>query len=218
MGNEMSYKLLEKLCEHCGVAFAPKYRVTGSYWIARRFCSPSCRVSGTKGERRSTFGKEKRTLDERFWSKVAKGPVDKCWLWMGASNGGYGYLGKTRGQQSILAHRLSYELHYGTLSNDLCVCHRCDNPACVNPLHLFAGTKADNNRDKEDKGRGNHVTGTGHPSAKLSVEGVATIKKLYVNGMTQTAIANMFNVSQNTVSRVVRNKTWRTATVGVKSD
>ncbi len=91
---------------------------------------------------------------ERFWCKVKKS--DSCWIWQGAkikSDAGYGVirvLGKNK-----LAHRLSYEINVGAIVGNLWVLHKCDTPSCVNPNHLFLGTRSDNIRDMYSKGRGN---------------------------------------------------------------
>jgi hypothetical protein len=100
-------------------------------------------------------------LEQRFWAKVAKGGPEECWLWLATKNNhGYGMIwaGKPDGNKT-LAHRVSYELHFGpiptdtTLYHGITVLHRCDTPACVNPAHLFLGTQTINVADKVQKGR-----------------------------------------------------------------
>lgn len=91
---------------------------------------------------------------ERFWLKVAQ--AEGCWLWLGAKGRrGYGYLhrgGKTD-RHPIRAHRASWEIHFGAIPAGLWVLHKCDNPPCVNPNHLFLGTRKDNMDDCASKGR-----------------------------------------------------------------
>lgn len=96
------------------------------------------------------------TLEERFWAKVQKG--EGCWEWQAAKTNGYGRI-NVEGR-AIPAHRLAYELTNGPIPQGLFVLHSCDNPGCVNPEHLRAGTALDNMLDRSARGR---PTGGGRP-------------------------------------------------------
>lgn len=101
----------------------------------------------------------KGTPEQRFWARVKK--TSTCWLWTGAKiPDGYGSIW-VEGKPTA-AHRISWEIHHGKIPNGMCVLHDCpggDNPACVNPKHLFLGTKQDNAIDREKKGRGVDTSG-----------------------------------------------------------
>lgn len=95
-----------------------------------------------------------RTAADRFWPKVQK--TGNCWEWQGSRNAkGYGQF-ITSYRRATAAHRWSYEARYGPIPSDMVVCHRCDNPPCVRPDHLFLGTDMDNALDREHKGRGKY--------------------------------------------------------------
>lgn len=95
-----------------------------------------------------------RNIDERFDAKVSKGDGDGCWEWTAALDGrGYGKF-KVRSYTLVQSHRFAYEREFGPIANGQRICHRCDNPLCVRPSHLFAGTAADNTQDMLAKGRG----------------------------------------------------------------
>ncbi len=98
---------------------------------------------------------------ERFFQKVSK--TDNCWLWLAnKDNDGYGRI-KIKGK-TLLAHRVSWNIHFGQIPEEMNVLHRCDNPPCVNPLHLFLGTVLDNVRDRDSKGRNGYSRRTHCPS------------------------------------------------------
>lgn len=108
------------------------------------------------------------TDEERFWSNVDKS--GGCWVWT-AARGGFGYglirLGSERSgtRRMQVTHRFSYELAFGAIPPGLVVCHRCDNPPCVNPAHMFLGTQADNMQDRVSKGHLSHMNGNTNKTA-----------------------------------------------------
>ena len=96
----------------------------------------------------------RKPIEDRFWEKVSK--EDGCWNWVGSTQGfGYGYLhtGDKTNRKPVSAHRYSWALHNGPIPDGLWVLHKCDNPSCVNPDHLFLGDRTDNMRDCAAKGR-----------------------------------------------------------------
>ena len=146
-----------------------------------------------------------RTTLERFEDKFIKSIG--CWEWR-ASKGNKGYGQFLINGQIRQAHRVSYQLYVGEIPEGLYVCHRCDNPGCVNPSHLFLGTQTDNMRDCENKGRGVHPSGEQHYFAKLTEKQVAEIRARRNDGTTQTDLANEYGVSQPTISHIFCGDTW----------
>lgn len=149
-----------------------------------------------------------KTVKARFDERWIPEPNTGCWLWTGHSHKrGYGWL--TVQRKSKLAHRVAWELFRGPIGTDLHVCHRCDTPACVNPGHLFLGTRSDNQRDCENKGRRRHLYGENHRRAKLTDELVRYARMYAAAGGDVKALAKRLGVSQAALQVAVVRKTWR---------
>lgn len=145
------------------------------------------------------------SLAERFWAKVEKGADDECWLWAAfKERDGYGFL--QLGRRALRANRVSWMIHFGAIPEGQVVCHRCGNPSCVNPAHLFLGTNAENTADSTAKGR--RAKGERQGSAKLCTSAIVAIRHLYQRGVLQVDIAREFGIHQTAVSGIVRRKAW----------
>ena len=152
-----------------------------------------------------------RSVPDRFWAKVLRGPG--CWEWTGnRSYQNYGRLLIVGTMRKAFAHRVSWEIHHGPIPDGMFVCHRCDNPPCVRPDHLFLGTHQDNMDDRTAKGR--HVAvsmpGETNPSAKLSLEQVREIRRTATRRRgEQMAMARAYGVSGVLIGKVIRQEIWR---------
>ena len=151
----------------------------------------------------------------RFWAKVKRGADDECWEWTAARNrNGYGAFSLNGKMQR--AHRIAFACANGDKIDDgYFICHACDNPPCVNPAHLRAGTPADNVADMHAKGRGRakiasspRIVRERHWRAKLDVERVRAIRTARANGESYKFIAFRFGVSKSTIIDIIQRKTW----------
>lgn len=141
----------------------------------------------------------------RFWTKVDFS--GDCWNWTGARNPrGYGTF--SFGRRTVNSHRMSVMLTTGVEPVGLSVCHRCDNPKCVKPAHLFCDTQAVNMRDKFAKGRDNTPVGERSSFAKLTPFQVEEIFKLRAKGLKHSEIAARFGICTDTVSKILRGVRW----------
>lgn len=143
-----------------------------------------------------------------FWGRVQKS--DGCWEWQGRrDHGGYGRfdVGPRGANKPLLAHRISWEMANGPIADGLHVCHKCDNPPCVNPAHLFLGTNADNVADAVRKRR--HTFGETKHFAKLTEADVLSIRARRASGEELQHIANDHGVTASTVSNIALRKSWR---------
>lgn len=148
----------------------------------------------------------------RFWSKVKIGNPDECWEWQGSLDmKGYGHFQiqtpNPLGRESPRSHRVSYYIKNGDIPIGMLVCHKCDNPACVNPSHLFLGTADDNNKDRARKGRS--AKGSQIHTSLLSEDKVFEIMKYKDSGKSQRQIAKIFGVSHVAIGNIFRGATWR---------
>lgn len=149
-------------------------------------------------------------LAQRFWPKVAKGDPAECWIWNGARvRKGYGKIKAVAPDKATLsAHRVAYEFAVGPIPSGMMVCHRCDNPPCVNPDHLFVGTATDNRADQQRKGRFNPGDrfGAKGSNARLTEDQVREIRRSPQLG--HEVFSARFGVTPNTIRNVIRGKSW----------
>lgn len=162
----------------------------------KRFCSHQCGVDS----RRLSVSEYTR----RYWwlvdTTTGQGPNGDCWGWTGGVNGdGYPVLGYPY-NRALMAHRFSYVLAYGELPSGLQVLHRCDNPSCSKPEHLFLGTQTDNNLDMRNKGR---------QASKVSAEQVREMRSLYENGASIKSLCEQFGVKRHCVGGIVHRRFWK---------
>lgn len=147
-------------------------------------------------------------LTKLFWSHVDKKDNDSCWNWKASCyHNGYGAF--TIKRRSQKAHRVSWMIHFGEIPKGLNVLHRCDNPSCVNPNHLFLGTCDDNNKDRARKGRSainiNPVYGENNGNSKLTNSQIYFIRS---SNNTDSELARLLNVSPSTIDRIRKGQTW----------
>jgi len=148
----------------------------------------------------------------RFWRFVSKGDPNECWVWTGfryKKGLAYGQFEEGTSppmRRTVRAHRYSWVLHNGEIPSGMQVLHRCDNPGCVNPNHLFLGTQKQNIEDMVRKGRASMGEKAG--GAKLTSDQVIEIRSLHKSGVKQNVIARQFGMGKMEISRIVRRLRW----------
>ena len=148
------------------------------------------------------------------WDKVKKNSgifgIDgiyptECWVWIGAkTKRGYGRI--KRKNKEYRAHRISWKIHYGEITEEECVLHKCDYTSCIRPDHLFLGTRADNMQDRMMKGR--TPKGELHSGAKLSIIDIDKIRKLYKQNLSIAEITRQFPVGRTAIRSIIYGHTW----------
>jgi hypothetical protein len=142
-----------------------------------------------------------KTTTERFWNKVDKS--GDCWVWTAGKIQGYGSF--SQDNKHIPAHRYSWFIHNGPIPDGLLICHHCDNRPCVNPAHLFLGTRADNQRDMAEKGRS--LFGERNSRSKLTEADVLAIRGN--NDLSRYELAELFNVSYSNITSIITRQRWK---------
>lgn len=169
-----------------------------------RFCSRKCQMPWLS--QRAVIKMKEKWSNEDFNLKIKESfdrfaiKKDGCWDWDGCKANGYGVF-RLRGKH-YKAHRASWVIANGDIPKGIFVLHKCDNPPCSNPEHLFLGTAVDNSRDKLRK---NRRTG----GEKLSEEQVKEIRNLLKMGVTGVRIQKDYSISETTVTNIKLNRTWK---------
>lgn len=149
-------------------------------------------------------------LISKFFTYVDISQPENCWNWNGGLHNGYGIFSARRyfPNRSVAAHRFSWKLHNKQeIPSNMHVCHKCDNPRCVNPSHLFLGTDLDNMHDASLKGR--LPRGSSHYSAKLKNSDIPLIREYLRHGYTVRSLGKIFNVSWSAIMAIKRGVTWK---------
>lgn len=216
--------IMQKVCRFCGVLITEQNQaIKNMSWgiSIRNECKP-CR------SKLNVIYKQKKLVDKQVpcencgepcikqYKRAACSPkcrmllsiykTDTCWLWIGRKNK-EGYGRAVLNKVETMSHRIVYELFKEPIEKGKILLHSCHNPGCVNPDHLRQGTDKENSLDMIAARRSSH--GEKHHSSKLTDEQIREIKMLHLDGLTQTAIAKIYNVSQPCVGCVLRKKTWK---------
>ena len=182
----------ERTCPSCSA----KFRVLRC--ISKIYCSPKCQHKSLRTLDLLSPEQQSDLLRYKYEKFVVK--KDGCWEWNGATQGSYGCF--TFMRKTTRAHRASWILHNGPIADDMHVLHKCDNPSCSNPDHLFLGSHKDNMRDMRSKGLHKQYS-------KLTLEQVKDIKSFLLGGEKVDAISKRYGVGFSTINDIKDGRTWK---------
>lgn len=152
---------------------------------------------------------EQATLEQQLWSNInIEENIELCWEWTAKKRNGYGYL--RFGNERFTASRLVWEIVFGEkIPKGIMACHRCDNPSCCNPFHIFLGTAHDNYRDCAEKGRVIKKLGSDSSNSKLTDSKIYEIRNKFNSGIVSMGnLAKEYSVNSSTISDIVHRRTW----------
>lgn len=193
------FKQVTCTCQLCGKVFLTKNAETRRG--GGKFCSRECYRQGAC-----------IPIGRQFLNAVGEPNADGCILWAGTLTAdSYGRLGSTSQRRNVAAHRFAFELAYGPIPDRMGVRHLCDQPACVNPLHLAIGTQMDNMKDKVARNR--QYKGEDCHLAKLTADQVREIRRRYAAGeATQVKLASEFDTCVPNISAIIARRSWKHVT------
>jgi len=195
-------------CDYCPKEFTKTLSNRKHHLLKSKDGKDHCRICQAK-----LFSKSYGTLEDRFWRKVNKKSENECWEWLGTKDpDGYGhiYIKKNGKVKRTIVSRLSYEIYHNVkMETNKVAAHTCDNPSCVNPLHIFSASNIENQKDKINKNR--QCRGEKINTNKLTESQVLEIRKLHLDNpkLEQQDIADLYNVTQVNISAILRRKTWK---------
>jgi len=190
----------------------------GAYWVCKCVCGKVKEVRAVYLRSGKSLGCGCRSRydvtkqSERFNKKYTKVVTTGCWEWNGPfTRGNYGTF--TVNKKQYRAHRYAYSTLVGEIPENMLVCHKCDNPKCVNPEHLFLGSHLDNNHDMHSKGRAPKtnpkIAGVNNKVAKLTDNDVRTIRDLAACGVSKAEIGRKYSIRDSHVCKIVLRQLWR---------
>lgn len=166
------------------------------------------KICHTKNKHNGSIALPKEEYDKIVKFRLRANIIEEngCWIWQGCKNNGYGQ--SSYRSRMMLTHRISWIVFNGEIPKGIDVCHKCDNPSCINPEHLFLGNAKDNVNDMWTKQRKSHK-GEKHPRCKLTLEQVKQIRYVDLACMTQRDIAKKYGLTAGYIHNIKSKRTWK---------